>query len=45
MTLNNKYQYKHQIPSTKLKINPVTDEVKNNYVSNGVNPKFQIPND
>jgi hypothetical protein len=26
------------------KINPVTDEIKNNYVSNGVNANFKIPN-
>ena len=25
------------------KINPVTDEMKNNYVSNGVKPNLQIP--
>jgi len=34
---------KSQIPNPKSQINPVTDEMKNNYVSNGLNPNFQIP--
>jgi len=30
-------------PNPKSQINPVTDEMKNNYVNNGVNPNFQTP--
>jgi len=36
---------KSQVPSTKFQINPVTDEMENNCVSNGVNSKFQLQND
>jgi len=40
-----KIQNKSQAPSTKFQINPVTDEMKNNWASNGLNCKFQLPND
>jgi hypothetical protein len=36
--------FKSQVPISKSQINPVTDEMKNSYVSNGVNPNDQISN-